>query len=511
MVDVNIDNFVKICLPVFIGISMRSSISLQSYSGENKPPMFGDYEAQRHWMEITVNLPFSEWYTNSTRNDLNYWGLDYPPVTAYHSWLMGKLANKMDHNWVQLYTSRGFESREHKLFMRYTVLVADLLFFIPSVLVFFHYVLPKIMSSSNQPPKLSGFYSACLVLTYPGLILIDHGHFQYNCISLGLFLTGVNFFLLEWDLVGSVLFCLALGYKQMELYHALPIFFYLLSNCIHKKSVCCGLIHLVKLSCIVFFTMLLIFAPFLITYDSNLLHQVVRRLFPFDRGIYEDKVSNFWCATSPLVKWRSLFSTSSQTLSSNKLVWVSILLVLITCLPSCLVLLGKSKKRKFLISLALSALIFYLFSFQVHEKSILLVSIPAFCLLPFYPISSFLFSLCSTLSMWPLFKKDGLLLASLCLICMHTILGYFTILKSDDNDKRSAESRKLRSNTRSNNNISLFTTLFILFSYGILILSDLLISPPPAYPDLFPLLSSMYSFTLFFLFMLYWQWKVIFT
>ena len=29
--------------------------------GKGKPPMFGDYEAQRHWMEITYNLPVDEW------------------------------------------------------------------------------------------------------------------------------------------------------------------------------------------------------------------------------------------------------------------------------------------------------------------------------------------------------------------------------------------------------------------------------------------------------------------
>ena len=31
-------------------------------SGAGKPPMYGDYEAQRHWMEITTNLPAREWY-----------------------------------------------------------------------------------------------------------------------------------------------------------------------------------------------------------------------------------------------------------------------------------------------------------------------------------------------------------------------------------------------------------------------------------------------------------------
>ena len=53
--------------------------------------MYGDFEAQRHWMEITVNLPISDWYFNTTDNDLLYWGLDYPPLTAYFSWGWGKL------------------------------------------------------------------------------------------------------------------------------------------------------------------------------------------------------------------------------------------------------------------------------------------------------------------------------------------------------------------------------------------------------------------------------------
>lgn len=36
-------------------------------------------------MELTIHLPLREWYTY----DLPYWGLDYPPLTAYVSWLCG--------------------------------------------------------------------------------------------------------------------------------------------------------------------------------------------------------------------------------------------------------------------------------------------------------------------------------------------------------------------------------------------------------------------------------------
>jgi alpha-1,3-glucosyltransferase len=49
--------------------------------------MFGDLEAQRHWMEVTLHLPLKEWYYYDTQ----WWGLDYPPLTAYVSLLFAKL------------------------------------------------------------------------------------------------------------------------------------------------------------------------------------------------------------------------------------------------------------------------------------------------------------------------------------------------------------------------------------------------------------------------------------
>jgi alpha-1,3-glucosyltransferase len=42
-------------------------------------------------MEVTVNVDVQKWYTNSSDNDLLYWGLDYPPLTAYHSYINGKM------------------------------------------------------------------------------------------------------------------------------------------------------------------------------------------------------------------------------------------------------------------------------------------------------------------------------------------------------------------------------------------------------------------------------------
>lgn len=40
-------------------ISGHTSVTVSPGAGQ--PVMFGDYEAQRHWMEITFHLPVKEW------------------------------------------------------------------------------------------------------------------------------------------------------------------------------------------------------------------------------------------------------------------------------------------------------------------------------------------------------------------------------------------------------------------------------------------------------------------
>ena len=78
--------------------------------GEATPPRFGDYEAQRHWMEITLHTPVREWYTETPANPLQYWGLDYPPLTAYQSLAHGWAMHLLDPDSVALETSRGHET-----------------------------------------------------------------------------------------------------------------------------------------------------------------------------------------------------------------------------------------------------------------------------------------------------------------------------------------------------------------------------------------------------------------
>ncbi|XP_058956144.2 dolichyl pyrophosphate Man9GlcNAc2 alpha-1,3-glucosyltransferase [Pocillopora verrucosa] len=464
--------FYAVVLCVLANILVRWCVSLSTYSGKGKPPMFGDYEAQRHWMEITYNLPFDEWYTNTTNNDLMYWGLDYPPLTAYHSWVCGFIANKINPNWVALNKSRGHESHTHKLFMRHTVVIADILVYIPAVLVFAFVCL-------RRKPVINKVLTAATVLFYPGLILIDHGHFQYNSISLGLALWGVIGLACDHDLLGSIAFTLALNYKQMELYHALPFFFYLLGKSWKQNSWFSRIFNIAKIGIVVVLTFVLCWLPFLTGLPMIL--QVLHRLFPFARGIFEDKVANIWCSISVLIKVKKI-------LSQTQIIRLSFWSTIITCLPSSLNLLKNPMIDRFVLALVNSSLAFFLFSYQVHEKSILLAALPVCLLLHYKPFECVWFLVISTFSMWPLLLKDGLSLPYIsCMLFFYTIAYHVFELNKVEPLKQS---------------------LFVLSVIGALGLhiGSAVVQPPKRYPDLWPVLISLYSCAHFLAFLCYFNY-----
>ena len=166
-------------LVILGGICVRAMMSIHPHSGQATPPMYGDFEAQRHWQEITVNLPISDWYFDTNENNLTYWGLDYPPLTAYHSWMLGKVANVINPAYVKLNDSRGFESPAHKNFMRSTVILSDLVVFAMAAVAFGRAAHQNLINSVSDY-TFKSILTTSLLITYPGLILIDNGHFQVN-------------------------------------------------------------------------------------------------------------------------------------------------------------------------------------------------------------------------------------------------------------------------------------------------------------------------------------------
>ena len=155
-------------------------------------------------------------------------------------------------------------------------------------------------------------------------------------------------------------------------------------------------------------TLLLLFAPFLQPPFPETIIQSIARVFPFARGIFEDKVANFWCTSNVLVKWRE------REWARSRLPAMALCATLVGILPSTLHVLGISWFSRsgrdrdnqpgsslqilrspesfarplntsgvpspaiILLPYALfnSSLAFYMFSFQVHEKSILLPLLP---------------------------------------------------------------------------------------------------------------------------------------
>ena len=71
------------------------------------------------------------------------------------------------------------------------------------------------------------------------------------------------------------------------------------------------MILFVKLGVTVIVTFAIVFFPFLDSFEHIL--QAIIRIFPLQRGLYEDKVANFWCAVNIIIKLREMFEIHMLT------------------------------------------------------------------------------------------------------------------------------------------------------------------------------------------------------
>ncbi|KAG1739596.1 glycosyltransferase family 57 protein [Suillus lakei] len=486
---------------------VKWSIGLGTYSGHDTPPMFGDYEAQRHWMELTIHLPVREWYTY----DLQYWGLDYPPLTAYVSWLCGRIGSLIESSWFTLQASRGMETGGSKLFMRATVLVLDLLVYVPALYTF-------VRAWQGTRSSRKRHVALLTLLFHPALLLVDFGHFQYNSVMLGLTILAINAFAAGHDLLGAIFFVLSLGFKQMALYYAPAIGSYLIGKCIYL-----GPIHgtrlFLRLALTTTFAFVIMFAPFLPPISPlSTIAAPITRIFPFGRGLFEDKVANFWCFTNVLVKWKRLFAGREGVL-----IKASTGLTALGFLPAVAALIFGGYKTRLqkdtsndsvnespsmihavlppptpilpLLPYALltCSISFFLFSFQVHEKTILVPLLPLTLLLSGAAPTDDVFlwgalgNNVGVFSMWPLLKKDGLGLQYLAMLLLwNRLIGHNPF--------------KLHYGSFVGLVSSVVHTAIILLH-----LLELIVTPPARYPDLFPVLNVLVSTPVFGLI---WLWSI---
>lgn len=464
---------------------IRVLVSLHPYSGAGNPPLYGDYEAQRHWMEITVHTPVKEWYKNTTDNNLSYWGLDYPPLTAYQSYSHGLALQALDPQSVALHTSRGYETRRSKLLMRWTVLTSDAIIFFPAALYFI-----AVYYNGRKDEDL--VWAHAMILLQPCAILIDHGHFQYNCISLGLTVGAIAAVISNRELVACVLFCLALNHKQMSAYYAPAFFAHLLGKCLRRQN---PIFNVIRLGLIVLGTFTVVWWPFL--YSKEAILEVLARLAPLERGIYEDYVSSFWCSTSLLIKWKQRFSMS--TLS-----YFALGATLTASLPSMVQQISAPSNRGFLYALLNSSFAFYLFSYQVHEKSVLLPLLPASLLVLEEPFLFKWLTINSLLSMYPLLHRDGLTICYIALLFLFILLYYTPMKSKEDGSRSNYIAQRLRKFWWA---LMSFYTLFLV----VLHVLYLFVQPPTRYPFIFEAVITACAFSQFAILAIYTnikQWRV---
>jgi len=539
-------------VPVIFGFAVlvRLAVSTHPHSGEGTPPMFGDYEAQRHWMEITVHTPLREWYVPTARNDLKYWGLDYPPLTAYQSWLYGTFVHAVEPDAVALGTSRGYETYSSKLLMRYTAIFSDVVFLVPGLYVFFRAFnrgVTREREAQGSKGRVSTAraidmraavaeetavaWSFALAVLAPAQILIDHGHFQYNGVSLGLTAYACAAVISDWDVVGSIAFTLALNHKQMTLYFAPAFFAFLLGKAARdgKGSFAKSVVQVLKLGAAVLGTFVAVWGPFYFQSEPGSanavsgfsgVRAVFERLVPFERGLYEDYVSNFWCATNPIFKWKSRLSVPTAARASLVATAVSIT-------PSVTQQIRRPSTEGFVWCLFNCSLGFFLFSFQAHEKSALLPSLPASMLAWRAPELARWIPLVVCFSVWPLLKRDRLQIAYVALV-----VGFAALADGDPPLGGSAEKAAKKTKPlapvaeqrlkrggflrggfrgfatpRAARRIRFATRAFVCAGTGTLHLLELVFEPPARWPYLHDLAVTTFCFCLFSLAFAYGNWR----
>lgn len=459
---------------IMTAIILRTAIGLGGYLGQGIGPMFGDFEAQRHWMELTIHLPSSQWYFF----DLQYWGLDYPPLTAYHLYILGKVGLFINPEWFALNASRGIEGLEIKFVMRFTSLISELILYIPAVLS-----IANLLGKRFNLNRMDQIIISLIIINQAHLVLVDHGHFQYNSVMLGFFVYSLVDLVKENYVMASIWFISCINFKQMGLYYSTFIFVFILSQLNSIKQ-------LFAVGFTVVLTQFVIVLPFI--RDPQALLQIVIRVFPFNRGLFEDKVANFWCATNTIVKYR-------QLVNAEQLSRISLITTVVSILPMNIVLFFKLRQAKNVIpgmiyGFAGNSLAFYLFSYQVHEKSILLPLLPTTLLLLVDPnlvdIVQWINNV-GTFSLYPLLKKDDLVLQYFVAnFLINALIGPKLLLKA-----RGAWGWVIRA------------------SYGLIVLYhvlDFVVPPPARYPDLWVIYNITLSFGAYGLFWAWLSWRIVY-
>lgn len=205
-----------------------------------------DFEVHRHWAALTHSLPLTQWYFDET----SPWTLDYPPFFAYLERFISVFAYLVDPKIVQLHEGLNYDSLSVVYFQRVTVIVADVCLF------FAVYRITKRLSYVRK------FVIWILIVGSPGLLIVDHIHFQYNGFLLGLLLLSISFLEEGRDLEGGLFFAVLLCFKHLFAVAA-PVYFVYLFRHYCRGGLVRGIGRLLAMGTVVASVFALAFGPYL--------------------------------------------------------------------------------------------------------------------------------------------------------------------------------------------------------------------------------------------------------
>ncbi|CAB9501166.1 Glc1Man9GlcNAc2 alpha-1,3-glucosyltransferase [Seminavis robusta] len=383
---------------LFVAFSCCKILLMPSYRST-------DFDVHRNWLAITRHLPIKEWYYDDV-NGTTVHTLDYPPSFAYWEYLLSNnpvtqyLIHDdalLDERCLQLLPdSDNTPSEACVIFHRSTVILSDIMLWWGA----------WVMATSSSPSQILflGQFPASFLLTvfHPGLLWLDHVHFQYNGMLFGIFLASLGYLMKvnnsssterefhvhHWK--AAVLFALLLTMKHLFLTLGPFYFVYLLRRyCLEPpppkqppsqnsplnsaKPIQLYPLHLITLSMYTGTTLLVPFLPFL-----RQMPQLLTRLFPFGRGLVHDYwAANVWALYSFVDKVLGLaHGPSLPDVPAS----VCALLLLLSLLPGLYFGAWKAAEehdnKKLVTAAVYSALCSFMLGFHVHEKAILNAIIP---------------------------------------------------------------------------------------------------------------------------------------
>jgi alpha-1,3-glucosyltransferase len=307
-----------------------------------------DFDVHRNWLALTRHVPVKDWYYDDV-NGTTVHTLDYPPLFAFFEYALSNnvITSKMlEHGWLDVRCLESIPDASSNdpppseacvKFHRGTVIfVGDVIFFVGA------YLATNSMSSLGEDgcERASSYFTFASLVSNPGIVMLDHVHFQYNGMLLGVLLISISCMVRggawgslsslssssssssssklhtnngrRWELLSAATFAGLLATKHLFLTLAPLYFFYLLGrHCfiivgaeektkgniigIDKYKDGEGAIavvlrfswsRLLVLAAVSLLCLFGPFVPFLIQPDPmGQMRQILKRLFPFGRGV----------------------------------------------------------------------------------------------------------------------------------------------------------------------------------------------------------------------------------